>query len=111
MLSFIFFLNEKCFILVVHLGEIGLEKYQERLHLWQIFFANPYDWWDNRNTKLNTRKPDFKHKDTGEALWLSPNDPPWIKTQIHRLDLKMAEQGQGKRVGYRPRISKWEYDE
>ncbi|KAK9947169.1 hypothetical protein M0R45_012603 [Rubus argutus] len=92
-------------------GVTGLEKYQQRLHLWQIFFANPYDWWDNRNTKLNTRKPDFKHKDTGEALWLSPDDPPWIKTQIHRLDLKMAEQGQGERVGYRPRISKWEYDE
>ncbi|KAL6207354.1 hypothetical protein ACLB2K_018312 [Fragaria x ananassa] len=87
-------------------GETGLEKSREWLHLWQVFFANPYDWWDNRKRKLNPRQPDFKHKYVDEALWLRPDDPPWIKTQIHRLDERMAEQ-----VGHHRRISKWEYDE
>ncbi|XP_062019167.1 protein OSB1, mitochondrial-like [Rosa rugosa] len=92
-------------------GETGLEKCRERLHLWQVFFANPYDWWDNRKTKLNSRRPDFKHKYMDEALWLTQDDPPWIKKQIHRLDLRMAEQGHGEQVGQHRRISKWEYDE
>ncbi|XP_050365779.1 protein OSB1, mitochondrial [Argentina anserina] len=91
-------------------GETGLEKHRERLHLWQVFFANPYDWWDNRKKKLNPRQPDFKHKHMDEALWLSPNDPPWVKTQIDWLDARMAEQGHGEQGGHH-RISKWEYDE
>ncbi|ONI32841.1 hypothetical protein PRUPE_1G389600 [Prunus persica] len=84
------------------------EKYKDRLHLWQVFFANPYEWWDNREDKLNPRQPDFKHKDTGEALWLSPGDPPWIKRQLELLDTRMAQQGHGQK---RFRVSKWEYDE
>ncbi|CAB4296417.1 unnamed protein product [Prunus armeniaca] len=84
------------------------EKYKDRLHLWQVFFANPYEWWDNREDKLNPRQPDFKHKDTGEALWLSSGDPPWIKRQLELLDTRMAEQGHGQK---RFRVSKWEYDE
>ncbi|BFG17901.1 hypothetical protein CerSpe_041750 [Prunus speciosa] len=89
-------------------GGAVLEKYKDRLHLWQVFFANPYEWWDNREDKLNPRQPDFKHKDTGEALWLSPGDPPWIKRQLELLDTRMAEQGHGQK---RFRVSKWEYDE
>ncbi|XP_004291937.1 PREDICTED: protein OSB1, mitochondrial-like [Fragaria vesca subsp. vesca] len=92
-------------------GETGLEKSRERLHLWQVFFANPYDWWDNRKRKLNPRQPDFNHKYVDEALWLRPDDPPWVKTQIHRLDERMVEQGHGEQVGHHRRISKWEYDE
>ncbi|KAG9441285.1 hypothetical protein H6P81_017139 [Aristolochia fimbriata] len=38
--------------------------------LWQAFFANPMDWWDNRKNKRNPKYPDFKHKDTQEALWV-----------------------------------------
>ncbi|XP_021820893.1 protein OSB1, mitochondrial-like [Prunus avium] len=89
-------------------GGAVLEKYKDRLHLWQVFFANPYEWWDNREDKLNPRQPDFKHKDTGESLWLSPGDPPWIKGQLELLDTRMAEQGHGQK---RFRVSKWEYDE
>ncbi|KAF6173423.1 hypothetical protein GIB67_027118 [Kingdonia uniflora] len=43
--------------------------------LWQIFFANPLEWWDNRTTKRTPKYPDFKHKDTGEALWVDANRP------------------------------------
>ncbi|KAF3446228.1 hypothetical protein FNV43_RR11407 [Rhamnella rubrinervis] len=92
-------------------GETGLEKYRTRLNLWQVFFANPDEWWDNRSKRnVNPRLPDFKHKDTGEALWQNSDDPPWIKKQLQLLDSKKAEQGQGERLRG-SRISKWEYDE
>ncbi|KAM1484000.1 hypothetical protein FF1_035774 [Malus domestica] len=59
--------------------------------LWQAFFANPVDWWDNRNTKRNPKYPDFKHKDTGEALWIEGrNNPPWVKSQLAILDTRMG---------------------
>ncbi|RWR80959.1 protein OSB2, chloroplastic-like protein [Cinnamomum micranthum f. kanehirae] len=58
--------------------------------LWQAFFANPVDWWDNRNNKRNPKYPDFKHKDTKEALWIeSKYNPPWVKSQLAILDARM----------------------
>ncbi|KAK9684862.1 hypothetical protein RND81_10G237900 [Saponaria officinalis] len=58
--------------------------------LWQAFFANPTEWWDNRNNKKNPKYPDFKHKDTGEALWVEGRyNPPWVKSQLEILDSKM----------------------
>ncbi|XP_057508770.1 protein OSB2, chloroplastic-like [Actinidia eriantha] len=58
--------------------------------LWQAFFANPMDWWDNRKNKRNSKAPDFKHKDTGEALWIEGwNNPSWVKSQLAVLDAKM----------------------
>ncbi|RRT81566.1 hypothetical protein BHE74_00008267 [Ensete ventricosum] len=70
--------------------------------LWQAFFANPVDWWDNRKNKVaelsslqflqrNPKYPDFKHKDTGEALWIdSMNNPHWVKSQLAILDSRMS---------------------
>ncbi|KAJ8458952.1 hypothetical protein OPV22_031878 [Ensete ventricosum] len=59
--------------------------------LWQAFFANPVDWWDNRKNKRNPKYPDFKHKDTGEALWIdSMNNPHWVKSQLAILDSRMS---------------------
>ncbi|XP_039139564.1 protein OSB1, mitochondrial-like [Dioscorea cayenensis subsp. rotundata] len=66
------------------------KDHRDRLHLWQIFFANPHEWWDNRKRKLYPRAPDFKHKDTKECLWLDPNDPPWVRKQLELYDSKMA---------------------
>ncbi|XP_078437358.1 protein OSB1, mitochondrial-like [Wolffia australiana] len=58
--------------------------------LWQAFFANPTEWWDNRKNKRNPKSPDFKHKDTGEALWIEGRySPPWVKSQLAKLDSKM----------------------
>lgn len=73
-------------------GESGLEKERARLHLWQMFFANPYEWYDHRNKKNKPNQPDFKHKDTGEALWIHPRDPQWVKVQLQQLDSKLAGQ-------------------
>ncbi|CAN6553929.1 unnamed protein product [Malus baccata var. baccata] len=59
--------------------------------LWQAFFANPVEWWDNRKTKRNPKYPDFKHKDTGEALWIEGrNNPQWVKSQLAILDTRMG---------------------
>lgn len=68
-----------------------MQKRIDRLHLWQVFFANPYEWWDNRNCKLNPKSPDFKHKDTGESLWLMDSDPPWINQQLRLHDSRLSK--------------------
>ncbi|KAK7393477.1 hypothetical protein VNO78_22034 [Psophocarpus tetragonolobus] len=61
------------------------------VELWQAFFANPGEWWDNRNKKRNPKAPDFKHKDTGEALWIEGRyNPPWVKSQLEILDARMG---------------------
>lgn len=44
---------------------------------WKNLVENPDKWWDNRANKRNPKGPDFKHKETGEALWLS-SSPAWV---------------------------------
>lgn len=68
-------------------------KYTDRLRLWQVFFASPYEWWDNRKSKPYITCPDFKHKDTREKLWLHPDDPPWVRKQLELHDLEIAKNG------------------
>uniref|UniRef100_A0A453HEZ7 Uncharacterized protein n=1 Tax=Aegilops tauschii subsp. strangulata TaxID=200361 RepID=A0A453HEZ7_AEGTS len=68
-------------------------KYRERLRLWQVFFASPYEWWDNRQYKPYASCADFKHKDTREQLWLHPDDPPWVRKQLELIDQQTAESG------------------
>ncbi|XP_047317277.1 protein OSB1, mitochondrial [Impatiens glandulifera] len=79
-------------------GETKIEKYSKKMYLWQVFFANPDDWWDNRKTKATEQRPDFKHKDTGEVLWLSYNDPPWIRKQLQLYDSRIEHSSQRKRL-------------
>lgn len=61
-----------------------------RFHLWQILFANPNEWYDNRKNKRNPKQPDFKNKSTGEALWFNESDPSWVKKQIELLDSRLS---------------------
>lgn len=63
----------------------------ERLRLWHVFFANPYEWWDNRQSKPWANCPDFKHRDTREKIWIHPDDPPWVRKQLDLHDLEVAE--------------------
>lgn len=60
------------------------------MHLWQVFFASPHEWWDNRRGKKSPWTPDFKHKDTKECLWLKPDDPPWVRKQLQLYDSNMG---------------------
>ncbi|KAK9087126.1 hypothetical protein Syun_029520 [Stephania yunnanensis] len=66
---------------------VGSSSSQE---LWQAFFANPMDWWDNRKNKRSSKYPDFKHKHTGESLWVEGKyNPSWVKSQLAILDSRM----------------------
>ncbi|XP_021718734.1 protein OSB3, chloroplastic/mitochondrial-like isoform X2 [Chenopodium quinoa] len=71
-------------------GESSLQKKNNRLHLWQLLFANPNEWYDNRKSKKNPKQPDFKHKSTGEVLWFSERDPPWVKKQVDILNSRLS---------------------
>ncbi|KAF8109161.1 hypothetical protein N665_0102s0069 [Sinapis alba] len=62
------------------------ESNDDKVYLWQVFFANPHEWWDKRKSKTNPRQPDFKHKDTGEALWLDSDVPVWVTRQLELYD-------------------------
>jgi len=43
------------------------------------------------NLQRNPKAPDFKHKDTGEALWIEGRyNPPWVKSQLEILDSRMG---------------------
>ncbi|KAK6940744.1 Primosome PriB/single-strand DNA-binding [Dillenia turbinata] len=44
----------------------------------------------NNTASKNPKYPDFKHKDTGESLWVEGrNNPPWVKAQLAILDSRM----------------------
>ncbi|TQE05193.1 hypothetical protein C1H46_009172 [Malus baccata] len=62
-----------------YVGEDGGSNYSAQ-------FKNLENLVDNSDEKLNPQQPNFKHKDMGEALWLSRNDPPWIEKQLQLLD-------------------------
>ncbi|CAN4122740.1 unnamed protein product [Withania somnifera] len=74
-------------------GEDQEEKYRNRIRLWQIFFASPYEWIDFRKGKAYSKHPDFKHRDTAEVLRLRTDDPPWIKRHLDSLDSRFTYRG------------------
>ncbi|KAH6780793.1 hypothetical protein C2S52_012030 [Perilla frutescens var. hirtella] len=88
-----------------------MQKRRNRLHLWQIFFASPSEWWDNRNSKLKPGLPDFKHKDTGESLWLKDNDPLWIKQQLQLQDSRLCKRSYVDQSNAWSQLSPLVYDE
>ncbi|OAY82032.1 protein OSB2, chloroplastic isoform X1 [Ananas comosus] len=56
--------------------------------LWKNLVENPKEWWDNRANKFNPKSPDFKHKESGEVLWLRPSTPEWIVSKLPPLNTK-----------------------
>lgn len=75
-----------------YLGEAGKSKQKEYTYAssiknnensWKNLIKNPKDWWDNRSTKPKETYPDFRHKETGEALWLSSSSTPkWVLSEL-----------------------------
>ncbi|XP_012574795.1 protein OSB2, chloroplastic-like isoform X2 [Cicer arietinum] len=57
---------------------------------WNDLVQNPAKWWDNRLNKKNERGPDFKHKETGEGLWLK-DSPSWVLPKLPPLQPKQIE--------------------
>ncbi|CAH2035925.1 unnamed protein product [Thlaspi arvense] len=86
------------------------ESNNDEIYLWQVFFTNPDEWWDNRRDKKNPKQPDFKHKDTGEALWLGSDTPVWVTRQIELLDQRNADANANKprhEPGYKSCLADW----
>ncbi|XP_024359366.1 protein OSB1, mitochondrial [Physcomitrium patens] len=55
--------------------------------LWNEYFSDPNQWWDNRAKKPSPKTPDFKHKSTNEALWIvSKKTPSWVPGQLEKLE-------------------------
>ncbi|KAJ7527660.1 hypothetical protein O6H91_16G065200 [Diphasiastrum complanatum] len=66
--------------------------------LWQEFFSDPSQWWDNRLTKKTPRHPDFKHKWTREGLWVDGwRNPSWVKEKMASMTLGHTQSGDGLR--------------
>ncbi|KFK31610.1 hypothetical protein AALP_AA6G135400 [Arabis alpina] len=51
---------------------------------WKDLVQNPDKWWDNRSIKRSAKSPDFRHKDTGEGLWMS-DSPVWALSKLPPL--------------------------
>ncbi|KAJ7551518.1 hypothetical protein O6H91_06G018500 [Diphasiastrum complanatum] len=50
--------------------------------LWQEFFSDPSQWWDNRFIKV-PKYPDFEHKRTHEGLWIEGQlNPTWVGAKV-----------------------------
>ncbi|XAR53160.1 hypothetical protein NMG60_11021590 [Bertholletia excelsa] len=56
---------------------------------WNDLVENPDKWWDNRTDKISKRSPDFRHKVTSEALWLS-DSPAWVLSGLPPLKSKQT---------------------
>ncbi|KAJ7548566.1 hypothetical protein O6H91_07G017400 [Diphasiastrum complanatum] len=67
--------------------------------LWQEFFSDPSQWWDNRFTKKNPKYPDFKHKSTLEGLWINGwLNPSWVEEKMASMALSHTQSGDGLRL-------------
>ncbi|MEW5307983.1 MAG: hypothetical protein WDW36_010349 [Sanguina aurantia] len=62
---------------------------------WEAVFANPDQYFDNRLTKLNPKGPDFKHKTSGEVLWVN-GAPEWVIDRLATLVPQAGKQQGGK---------------
>ncbi|KAA8546247.1 hypothetical protein F0562_003014 [Nyssa sinensis] len=83
---------------VMQHGQLATCQKSEQSESGQVFVNNPNEWQGYRKSKVKPNYPDFKHKDTGEALWLSTNDPPWIKRQLQLQDSRLEEGSQGEDI-------------
>ncbi|KAJ7542125.1 hypothetical protein O6H91_10G090900 [Diphasiastrum complanatum] len=64
--------------------------------LWEEFFADPSQWWDNRFTKKSSKHPDFKHKSTLESLWVDGRlNPCWVNERMVSMALGHIQSGDG----------------
>ncbi|KAJ7241242.1 hypothetical protein O6H91_Y438100 [Diphasiastrum complanatum] len=78
------------------LGHAGRLVRMEQL--WQEFFSDPSQWWDNRLTKKRPKHPDFKHKRTLEVLWVDGwMNPSWVKEKMASMTLSHIQSGDGVR--------------
>lgn len=87
----------KSFFLVknIYILEIGASfRSIVRMQANSTFLCPCYINWrgiDFIQRQRSPKYPDFKHKDTGEALWIEGRyNPPWVKSQLAILDSRMG---------------------
>jgi len=73
--------------------------------LWRSLAEAPDTWWDNRDRKAqpgaNPRSPDFKHKESGEPLWIESRDTPaWVLETLSQGSAQQQQQRQPANDGY-----------
>ncbi|KAL2607659.1 hypothetical protein R1flu_026232 [Riccia fluitans] len=87
--------------LLIHTRSLSAPGYYERAgtsveKLWQQFFYDPSEWWDNRLGKRDPDYPDFKHKYRKEALWLDTGSSyPWVKAKLATMTQQQAQSDSG----------------
>lgn len=59
----------------------GKKSSGEKEESWKNLVESPSKWWDNRTRKLNPKAPDFKHKESGEVLWIN-RAPAWAVSRL-----------------------------
>ncbi|KAL2229414.1 protein OSB3, chloroplastic/mitochondrial [Sesamum indicum] len=62
----------------------GERKNDSKEDSWKNLVEYPNKWWDNRVNKRYPKSPDFKHKETGDVLWLS-DIPDWALSRLPPL--------------------------
>uniref|UniRef100_A0A0A9FFP6 Uncharacterized protein n=1 Tax=Arundo donax TaxID=35708 RepID=A0A0A9FFP6_ARUDO len=73
---------------------VSKQKLEEEL--WRDLVDNPGNWWDNRSDKFTPKHPDFKHKESGNALWIGTKSPQWAISALPSLKFKRASTGSRK---------------
>lgn len=67
-----------------------IHTYIHHIHITYYTFKIEIDKLVNIITQRSPKYPDFKHKDTGEALWVEGRyNPSWVKSQLSILDSRM----------------------
>ncbi|KAI5061610.1 hypothetical protein GOP47_0024115 [Adiantum capillus-veneris] len=71
------------------LGSCGVAKSEEDRRryesLWNEFFRDPSQWWDNSTSKRSPKHADFKHKFTKDSLLMDGcYNPPWVIEELRR---------------------------
>ncbi|KAJ3676232.1 hypothetical protein LUZ60_003644 [Juncus effusus] len=64
------------------------QSFRSKEDLWKDLVESPDAWYDNRFNKKNPKQPDFKHKDSGEALWISETTPEWARSKFPSMKSK-----------------------
>lgn len=69
--------------------EVNFQRSRTVEEKWEDLFTDPSRWWDNRDDKAGPNFPDFRQKDTKEALWIdSKSTPYWVNSKLAALDSK-----------------------
>ncbi|KAF8083120.1 hypothetical protein N665_0791s0017 [Sinapis alba] len=66
------------------LKQLKVSLLETREEFWKDLAQNPDNWYDNISNKTNVKAPDFKHKNSGEAQWMT-DSPTWILSKLPPL--------------------------